>query len=61
MLSLERTRLDAATQSALKASIPLGAFASPQEIAAAVAFLCSPDARSITGAILNVSGGLVLD
>lgn len=54
-------RLDADTQDALKSNVPLGAFASPEEIAGAVAFLCSDDARSITGAILNISGGLVLD
>lgn len=37
--------------------IPLGRFGEPQDIAAAVAFLASPAAKQITGAILNVDGG----
>jgi 3-oxoacyl-[acyl-carrier protein] reductase len=36
----------------------LGRYADPADIAAAVAFLVSPAARHITGAILNVDGGL---
>ena len=38
--------------------IPLGALGSPDDIAEAVAFLISPRARYITGAVLNVHGGL---
>lgn len=38
---------------------PLGRFASPSDIAAAVAFLASPAARHITGTILTVDGGLL--
>ena len=41
-------------------TIPLGAVATPQEIAAPVAFLCSDWARHITGEVLNVNGGAVL-
>ncbi len=41
--------------------IPLRRFQSPGDVAAAVAFLASDDAKEITGAALNVSGGLVMD
>jgi acetoacetyl-CoA reductase/3-oxoacyl-[acyl-carrier protein] reductase len=40
------------------AQIPLGRIARPQEIAAAVVFLCSDDASYITGHTLNVNGGM---
>ena len=54
-------RLSEADHAALKAAIPLGRYADPQEIAAAIAFLCSDHARTMTGAMINISGGLVLD
>ncbi|HEY7294338.1 MAG TPA: SDR family NAD(P)-dependent oxidoreductase [Dehalococcoidia bacterium] len=38
-------------------SVPLGRVTAPEEIAGAVAFLCGPDARQITGQVLSVSGG----
>ena len=41
-------------------SIPVGAVATPDDIAYPVAFLCSGWARHITGEILNVNGGSVL-
>lgn len=40
------------------ASIPLGRPADPQEIAAAIAFLASPEASYITGIVLPVAGGM---
>ncbi len=42
------------------ASIPLGSLGTPDDIAAAVAFLASDEARYITGAIINVHGGVYL-
>jgi 3-oxoacyl-[acyl-carrier protein] reductase len=41
--------------------IPLGRYGAPDEVAAAVAFLASSEASYITGAVLNMSGGLFLD
>lgn len=42
---------------ALLTSIPLGRWGTPGEVAAAIAFLCSPDAGYITGHTLDVNGG----
>ena len=47
-----------ATQADLKAKIPIGRFAQPREIAEAVLFLASDRAGFITGATLDVNGGL---
>ena len=41
--------------------IPLSRFQSVEDVAAAVAFLASDEAKEITGVALNVSGGLVMD
>jgi len=39
---------------------PFGRLGNAQEVADVVAFLCSADARWITGQVLNVSGGFVV-
>lgn len=51
---------DNSSRDEIAASIPLGAVATPDEIAAPIAFLCSDWARHITGEVLNVNGGSVL-
>jgi 3-oxoacyl-[acyl-carrier protein] reductase len=43
----------------LKGLASLGRYGQPEDIAAAVAFLASPDAGYITGATLNVDGGQI--
>lgn len=42
----------------IKKRIPLGRVGKPEEVAGAVAFLCSPDAAYISGVTLSVNGGL---
>lgn len=41
------------------ASTPLGRIAEPEDVAAAVAFLCLPAARHITGQCVAVDGGFL--
>jgi NAD(P)-dependent dehydrogenase (short-subunit alcohol dehydrogenase family) len=41
----------------LQDAVPIGRGGEPEEVAAAIVWLCSPEASYITGAILDVSGG----
>ena len=52
--------LDDTVQSQYLKSIPLGRFGSPDDVANAVLFFCSPWADYITGQVINVDGGLVM-
>jgi 3-oxoacyl-[acyl-carrier protein] reductase len=47
-------------RSTLSAQIPLQRPGKPEDVAAAVAFLASDEASYVTGAVLNVSGGLYM-
>jgi 3-oxoacyl-[acyl-carrier protein] reductase len=44
----------------LRKLIPLGTFGEPEDVAAAVAFIASPEAKYITGQVLTVDGGMVM-
>ena len=54
-------RLSDAQHEDLKAILPLGRYATAEECAGGVLFLCSAHAGSMTGTNMNVSSGLVLD
>jgi 3-oxoacyl-[acyl-carrier protein] reductase len=45
----------------LRDRIPLGRYGTPQEVADVVAFLCSDHAGFITGEVVDVNGGFVID
>lgn len=52
--------LDEAQRARFIEQVPLGRFGSAQEVAAAVAFLASPQAAYITGETLHVNGGMYM-
>jgi len=53
-------RLEEDWKQELKRRIPLGYFGSPGDVAEAVAFLASEEARYITGQVLSVDGGMAI-
>ena len=54
-------QLNEAQRAALLAQIPVGRFCEPEEFAHAVRFLASPLSGFITGEILDLNGGLLMD
>jgi 3-oxoacyl-[acyl-carrier protein] reductase len=52
--------LTAEQRGALQAQIPLGRLGAPEDVAAAVLFLASPQAAYITGETLHVNGGMYM-
>ena len=45
----------------MSAQIPVGRYGEPEDVAAAVAFLCSAHASFITGEVLDITGGFLID
>jgi 3-oxoacyl-[acyl-carrier protein] reductase len=56
---MTRALTEAQREAALR-QIPLGRFGAPEDVAAAVVFLASPQAAYITGVTLHVSGGMYM-
>jgi 3-oxoacyl-[acyl-carrier protein] reductase len=52
--------LSAAQRDALLTQVPLGRLGAPEDIAQAVAYLCSPAAAYVTGETLHVNGGMYM-
>ena len=52
--------LTEAQRAALSGQVPLGRLGQPADIAAAVAFLASPEAAYVTGETLHVNGGMYM-
>jgi 3-oxoacyl-[acyl-carrier protein] reductase len=48
------------SRKALLQAIPLGRLGTPQDVAAAVAYLASPGGDYVTGAVLHVNGGMYM-
>jgi len=57
---MTREHVQGKAREELLARIPLGRIGSVEDVAEAVAFLCSPEASYITGQVLRVNGGLLM-
>jgi NAD(P)-dependent dehydrogenase (short-subunit alcohol dehydrogenase family) len=49
---------EAEVKASLEQRIPLGRYGTPDEVAAVIAFLCSDDARYVSGSFYTVDGGM---
>jgi NAD(P)-dependent dehydrogenase (short-subunit alcohol dehydrogenase family) len=54
-------RFSTETLDKLQRSVPLGQIGEPRHVAHAIDYLTSPAAAFVTGTVMNVSGGVVLD
>jgi NAD(P)-dependent dehydrogenase (short-subunit alcohol dehydrogenase family) len=52
--------LAAGRKAEMEHAIPIGRFGKPDEVAAAIAFLCGREAAYITGQVIHVDGGVTL-
>jgi NAD(P)-dependent dehydrogenase (short-subunit alcohol dehydrogenase family) len=52
-------RSEAETRRTLSANMPMGRFVRPEEVAAAVLWLCGPGSDAVTGQAISISGGEV--
>lgn len=56
---LAKNMLTPTTRSAREVRVPLGRLGKPEEVAATIAFLASPDAAYVNGAVIVIDGGLL--
>jgi NAD(P)-dependent dehydrogenase (short-subunit alcohol dehydrogenase family) len=56
-ISQKTGRSSADAVSSILKGTPIGRFVKPEEVAAAVLYLCSPEAAAVTGSALTVAGG----
>jgi len=56
---IESEMTDDLTVKEITKTIPAGRFGKPEEVAAAIIFLCSKEAGYITGQVLGINGGIV--
>ena len=56
---IESEMTDDLTVKEITKTIPAGRFGKPEEVAAAIIFLCSKEAGYITGQVLGINGGII--